>query len=158
MQFQYADTSAGEPLLMAEAAGLTSASQHETVVADSASQLAFVTLPQTLIAGARSDTMTVELEDAFGNPSDAVSPMTVDLSTTSGQGAFSPSSSLTIAAGTSSISFHYADTLAGMPTLFAAIAGLSTASQQETVIAAVGSHLEFINAEQILTAGAPRRR
>ncbi len=63
----YADTLAGTPTLTAASTGLSSATQNETILADAASQLAFTTPEQVLTAGAAS-TMTVELEDAFGNP------------------------------------------------------------------------------------------
>ncbi len=80
--FQYSDTSAGTPTLTASAGGLASATQKETVNPAAASHLAFTTAPQTLTAGIASGTITVALEDSFGNPVDAGSALTVSLSTT----------------------------------------------------------------------------
>ena len=153
VSFEYADTTVGTPTLTAAASGLTSATQVETVNPIVASQLAFTTAPQTLTAGVVSNTITVALEDAFGNPIDATSTLTVNLSTTSAAGTFTPVSPLTILAGASQVSFTYTDTIEGFPTLTAAASGLASATQQETVNAAVASQLVFSTAPQTLTVG-----
>ncbi len=156
VQFMYADTVAGAPVLTAASSGLASASQNETILADAASQLAFTTPEQVLTAGAASATMTVELEDAFGNPVNAATgPLTVSVSTTSTKGAFSPVSPLTIPNGADTVSFQYSDTAVGIPTLTAAAADFASAAQDETVTPAAASQLAFTSADQVLTAGVP---
>ena len=102
--------------------------------------------------------MTVELDDAFGNPVAATDALTVVLSTTSANGTFTPLSPLTIGAGAGMASFQYADTLAGEPLLTAEAAGLVSASQHETVVADSASQLAFATAPQTLIAGADRMR
>ena len=153
LSFQYTDTAAGTPALSVAASGLASATQTETVNAAAASHLAFTTAPQTLTAGIASGTITIALEDAFGNAVDAGSPLTVNLSTNSAAGTFTPVSPLTIPAGTGIVSFKYTDTAAGSPTLTVAASGLASATQTETVNAAAASHLAFTTAPQTLTAG-----
>jgi adhesin/invasin len=110
VSFHYSDTSTGTPVLTAAIGSLTAATQQETVVPAAASHLAFTTAPQTLTAGVASNTITVALEDAFGNTVEATSPLTVTLSTTSTSGTFTPgapsASSLTIPAGTGAVSFQ----------------------------------------------------
>ena len=157
VQFLYADTLAGVPTLTASAADLVAATQTETIVADAASQLAFTTPEQVLTAGAPSSTMTVALEDAFGNLASSSSALSVALTTTSTQGLFTPVSPLTIPAGGSTASFQYTDTAEGMPTLTAAVASLGSITQDEIVNAAAASQLAFTSGGQALTAGTPRR-
>ena len=125
--------------------------QQETVVAAAPSQLAFVTAAQTLTAGTASQTITVDLEDAFGNPNAPAAPERQPDST-SAQGTFQPQSPLTIAAGDDSASFQYTDTLAGTPTLTGHLAGLVSGSQEETVTSAAASQLAFTTSPQSLQA------
>ena len=80
------------------------------------------------------------------------SALNVNLSTTSANGTFTPSS-LTIPAGSSSASFHYTDTAAGTPTITATVGGIGSATQQETVSPAATSEVVFTTAPQTLTAG-----
>ena len=163
VSFQYADTTAGMPAITAMATGVASSTQRETVIAGAASQLDFLTDQQVLTAGFPSQTMTVELDDAFGNPVDASNNLAVTLTTTSAAGQFVNLNGnvlpypgpVTIVAGGSTVSFQYADTMTGMPTLMAAAAGFLPATQQETVVAAAASQLTFITASQTLTAGTP---
>ena len=105
--------------------------------------------------------MTVALADAFGNPIDASTNVAVTLTTTSFAGEFVDAlgnvlpypAPLTIAAGASSVSFQYADTLAGTPTITATAAGVNAATQQEIVIPAAAIQIDFITDAQTLTAG-----
>src|SRR5205823_9648450 len=104
-------------------------------------KFSFTTAPLTIEAGVTSSTMTVQIQDQFGNTAVAgASGQTVNLSTTSGlTGVFRNTadtasiSSLTIASGSSTASFKYRDTTSGTPTLTAAATGLTSASQVETV-------------------------
>ena len=89
------------------------------------SQIAITSPALSLIAGNRGQ-MTVQLEDANGNPSTSSIAQTINLSTTSTAGAFyatptstTPITSVVIPAGQSSASFYYSDTKAGTPTVTA---------------------------------------
>ena len=66
--FTYQDTTAGTPTVTAAAAGLTSATQQETITALPASQLMFTTVAQTISAGSTTGTITVQMDDTYGNP------------------------------------------------------------------------------------------
>jgi hypothetical protein len=108
----------------------------------SVSQVAFLSAPQTLTAGDQSALITIQLEDAGGNPATSGSNITFALITTSTAGSFLDSggnalagNSLTIPAGSSNVGFEYLDSNGGDPTLTAAGGGFS-ATQQETVNAA----------------------
>ncbi len=153
MNFQYTDDTAGTPTITAAASGLISAAQQESVSPAAAQLLVFTAGPQTLTAGVASGTMSVALQDAFGNAVDATTPLTVNLSTTSANGTFSPASPLSIPAGANSVSFQYTDTSAGTPVLTVATAGLGPATRQLTVTPAAAQQLAFTSAPQTLTAG-----
>lgn len=101
--------------------------------------LTFITLPQTLAAGAQSGTIKVELLNQLGQPMAALANTVVTLS---GPGmAFqsfpgnTPITSVTILKGASTASFKFDDTVAGSDTLTAASAGLKSALQAETIVA-----------------------
>jgi parallel beta-helix repeat protein len=125
-----------------------------------AGRLGFTTGPQTLTAGVTSGAITLQLQDASGNPVNAGSGgQLVSLSTTSKGGTFldasgNPITSVTVPAGASSASFYYRDTAAGAPTLAASASGLTSASQQEAVSAAAASKLVYLTAPFALTAGS----
>ncbi len=158
VSFKYNDTLVGTPTLTVTDNALTTptATQTETVTAATASQLAFTTLPQTLTAGVTSNTITVQLEDAFGNFTAAAgNAQTISLSSNStGTNVFTPTS-LTINAGLGSASFTYNDQKAGTPTLTATDSTLTTTtvSQTETVNAAAATQMVFTNTPLTLTAG-----
>ena len=102
----------------------------------------FTTSPVTVTAGVASSSITVQRQDAGGNPvTTESSTRTVTLtSSSSGTKTFTPSSSLTIANGSSSASFTYTDTKAGTPTITAASTSPTmSATQQERVNAATPS-------------------
>ena len=95
--------------------------------------------------------ITVQEQDAFGNPT--TSPVTVTLTSSSGGAAFAtgsggPTSStlqLTIPNGssTSSASFYYGDTVAGYPMITATSNGLAPATQVETINPGPATKLAF---------------
>lgn len=106
-----------------------------------ATKVVFTTTAQTIGVGTASSVMTIQTQDSSSNPVNVVSNTTVNLATTSGTGAFSLSNStwanitsVTIPSGSNSINFYYKDTAAGTPTITAASTGLTSATQQETVI------------------------
>ena len=129
--------SVGSPYtLTASSSGLASATATTTVNHGAPSKIAFTTTPQTFGTSAGSGTITVQVQDQYGNPVPApAGGYSVTLTSSSTHGTFSISP-LTIAAGTSSASFIYHDTVAGTPTLTAKIAALAnpTATQVETVL------------------------
>ena len=101
--------------------------------------------------------MIVEARDAFDNPSNVGSDVTIDLESTSvggtfsllGGGSFSPVVTVTMSTGTSSVSFYYRDTNAGTPTVTGQDSGelWTIASQQQTVNAGPPSALEILPAD-----------
>ena len=104
------------------------------------SQVAITSPALFLIAGSREQ-MTVQLENASGNPLTASTAETISLSTTSAAGAFyatqtstTPINSVVIPAGDSSTTFYYSDTRAGLPAVTISDSALGSASNQlETV-------------------------
>ncbi len=163
--FTYNDQKAGTPTITATDNGLTTTTvtqRTETVNAAAASKMVFTNTPLTLTAGVTSSTLTVQLEDSFGNVSNATSPQTILFSTTSSGGQFrdnttgtTPISFVTISSGASTASFKYNDTLAGSPVLTATDNALTTTTvtQTETVNAAAASKMVFTNTPLTLTAG-----
>jgi hypothetical protein len=59
-----------------------------TVASGAANKLAFITAPQTLTAGVNSSTITVQLQDVGGNPTNSTSVRTLNLTKTSTGGLF----------------------------------------------------------------------
>ncbi len=114
-----------------------------TVTGAPVAKLVFTT---AAVSGTASNTanlgpITVQEQDAFGNPTFA--PETVNLSSSSAMGVFSltaggaPVTSVTIPGGAvSSVSFFYGDTIAGSPTITASsppAVGLASGTQTETI-------------------------
>jgi hypothetical protein len=113
-------------------------SQRFNVVAGPASRIVFVTPAQTTTAGIATGTITVQLEDAFGNAAIGGS-VTLNLSSTSTGGAFLDpfddplGHSITIPSGFSTASFEYTDSKVGKPKL-KVVRGTLSASQQESIL------------------------
>ena len=87
---------------------------------------------------ANAGPITVQEQDAFGNPT--FSPVTVNLTSSSAAGVFSltsggaPVTSVTIPGGAvSSVAFYYGDTVAGTPTITASAPPLASNTQVETI-------------------------
>jgi hypothetical protein len=112
----------------------------ENIVLTAPSAVVLLTTPQVLIAGQPSQPITMQLQDASGQPAAAGSGgVTINLTSTSGQGSFFDTSgnlisNLAIAAGDSSASFEYTDLQAGTPTLTVGAIDLTSFAQQETVL------------------------
>lgn len=121
-----------------------------TVVAGTASKLTFITAPQSLTAGVTSGTMTVQLQDASGNPVNSAASRTVNLAQTSTGGLFrnpedtATITSVTMSPGTSTVSFRYRDTIAGTPTLTASSSGLASGIQTEGVNAGAFTKVQLL--------------
>jgi uncharacterized repeat protein (TIGR03803 family) len=118
--------------------------------------LAFTNPAQALTPGAAS-TLSVQLKNQYGVSIAASAPVTVNLSSTSSTGVFlsggSPVTSVTIPAGSGSVTFQYKDTVAGTPTLTASASGVSPAQQQESE-AATATRLIFSVQPSNATAGS----
>ena len=117
-----------------------------TITPAAASKLVFTSAAFTNTAGVALGSITVQRQDAFGNPNTTDANRTVTLSSTStGTVTFTPSS-LTISNGFSTASFTYTDTKAGTPTITAASTSpttITSATQVETVNAAAASQIVF---------------
>ena len=92
----------------------------------------FTTSVSNVAAGATTSTMTVQLQDPDGNPAPAPSGgQTLSLTSTSAAGTFyaagsaTPITQVVVAAGQSTASFAYTDTVAGTPTI--TVGGAQTA-------------------------------
>ena len=110
-------------------------------------------------SGANLGPITVQEQDAYGNPTTAAE--TVNLSSnTTGTAVFSatpggaPITSISIPAGSSSASFYYGDTAAGTPTITVSGA-LTSDTQVETVTGGAATQLSFTTSPSSTTvAGA----
>ena len=125
------------------------ATQQELIVAGAPSKLIFTTGPVTGSAS-NSPTLgpiTVQEQDAYSNVAASGSPTTVTLTSTSSGASFAATSGgpavtqVTIPGSTSTGTFYYGDTKAGTPTITAAVIGLTSATQQETITALTGTQL-----------------
>ena len=128
--------------------------------------LSFATPAQTLVAGSPSAAMTLSVVGSSGTPLVTAAPVTVTLTSSSARGTFStspsgpwsPTLSLTIAAGTSSSSaFYYLDMRAGSPVLTASAAGVTRGTQTETIIPGLAVSLTVTPASATVPAHAKRQ-
>ena len=112
-----------------------------TVNALTASKLGFITPAQAnIVVGSPSGVIRIQTQDTYGNPSNVAATITVNLTSTSGNGKFSLNStpwsniaSVTIPSGNNLASFYYKDTTIGSPVITAAKSGLTSGTQTETV-------------------------
>jgi len=159
--FYWRGTVVGNPVLTAASAGLTSASQTETVTPAPPVSVAFTTASQNVTVGACSAAATVQSRDTYGNASPVAAAATGPITSTSGTTTFylgtgcpgAAVTSLTIPAGQSSVTFSFKDTVAGSPTITYSPAGLGSASQTETFSVGVPTQLAVTTAAATLTAG-----
>jgi hypothetical protein len=98
-------------------------------------------------SGANLGPITVQEQDAFGNPTTAAEAVSLSSNTT-GTAVFSatpggaPITSISIPAGSSSASFYYGDTAAGTPTITASGA-LTSDTQVESITGGAATQLSF---------------
>ncbi len=136
----------------------TSANFSLTVVAGPPAAVVFSTVAQTNTAGAVSALMTVQLQDADGNPALAGSGgLTLNLHSDSAGGSFldvndQAITTLTVAPGSSTASFEYRDTKAGTPTLTVSTANFFT-TQQETIKPGTATALTVAVPTQTIAGG-----
>jgi fibronectin-binding autotransporter adhesin len=111
------------------------ASSPLTVTSGDSSRLVFMPPPFTVTAGFAYGGLTVERQDAFGNPVTTNQAITLTLSSTStGTATFTPNPAQ-ILQGSSQSSLIYWDDAVGSPWLRAQSAGLMDATQQVSVVA-----------------------
>ncbi|MBS1149686.1 MAG: hypothetical protein H6Q89_1384, partial [Myxococcaceae bacterium] len=146
--------------LTATLAALPPVSQALTVTAGAPTQLAFATPAQGIGSGVCSTVVTVETRDPANNLSPVAAATTVTLNATGvAIGLFSDSNCtvpitapLALAAGGSSVSFHFSGTVVGMVTISADATGLTQATQLESI--GVGAPAKLVlSAAQAITAG-----
>lgn len=154
-------TAAGPLRLSASGTSLAPAAQAWSVTAGAPAGLAFVTAPLSAVAGACSAAATVEIRDAFGNPSpDGVAAIGVAATPPTGLRLFSdaacatPATSLAVASGATRATFHFSGTAAGTVIVTATSGSLTPATQTETILTAVATRLAFSTAAQTVEAGA----
>ena len=137
----YKDTAVGSPTLTASSTGYAPATTTFMILASGAKLVFTAGAGQTLTASTVSSVITVQLQDAGGNPISAgAGGVVVSLSTNSSNGRFYLDSagnnritSVTIASGASSASFYYWDSSAGHPTLTASSGSLTPATTTFTI-------------------------
>ncbi|XAS66629.1 hypothetical protein V3C33_14180 [Micrococcaceae bacterium Sec5.7] len=162
--FYYGDTKAASPAITV-GSGTATASQNATITASAVARVAFTSIPRTAAASATANSaaISIQRQDAFGNPVAAPAGGTsVSLASNSaGTRIFSATlggasvTSVTIPAGSSSTSFFYGDTKAGSSTITVSGTGLTPDSQTATVLAAAPSRLLFGQQPTITAKGAP---
>lgn len=158
----FSGTAAGPVQLTASSSGFNSAQQTETITPAAPDHLVFLSAAQRLVAGACSAVVTLQSQDAYGNPSAPSGPRQVDLSATlaggttffAGPSCGSPVTSVTLEAGATTVPFVFSATIAGTLTVTASVGGWPEASQVETIDAAAPDRLAFTTAPVTLAAGA----
>jgi signal transduction histidine kinase len=163
--FYYKDTTLGASATLTTSdqtpldnpdSGTVNATRTITVVGQTASQLAFITAPQTITPAASSAKITVEAQKSDGSPAIQGHDLTVALSSNSGgmygfTATADPNAAaittVTIPAGSSSASFYYHDTQTGTHTL-QATAGTLSSTQSVTITTAAASKLSFATPAQ----------
>ena len=123
-----------------------------------ASQISFTTPPTSVTAGQQSGPITLQVDDANGNP---VPDEKIDLSSSSATGTFYDSAGATVITSVTTdangdpVSFLYEDTAAGPVTLTATDANSSVSmTQTETVAAGAAASIAFVSPDATsVTAG-----
>ncbi|MGC4119799.1 MAG: DUF2341 domain-containing protein [Myxococcales bacterium] len=161
--FYFRGTAAGPVTITAGVTGWTAATQVESIQNGPPGRLAFLTPARTLTAGVCSaQALTVQARDGYNNPASVSAAMTVNLSAApaagftffTDAGCGTSTTTLTIAAGASSGNFWVRGTATGSVVVTAAAAGMTSATQTESVNAATPSVLAFTTAAQSRTAGS----
>ncbi|HUV37661.1 MAG TPA: Ig-like domain-containing protein [Patescibacteria group bacterium] len=96
---------------------LVTGSPSLDVIAAPVERLVFVTTPRAFEAGGLSAVMRVQALDQYDNHAAAAADQGIALFSASPSGSFVPASTVTMAAGTDTVSFHYSDTDAGTDTI-----------------------------------------
>jgi len=160
--FFFIGTRAGTVTVSAAAAALTGTSQMESVVSGTPAALGFTTPAQLVTAGACSGAVTVEVQDAFGNPTAVTSDTAVDLSASSGFGfSFSGDGScsgavtaVNVVTGASSAVLDFRGTSAGPIAITGSSPLFGSAGQVEIIVPGSPASLEISTASQTVLARA----
>jgi hypothetical protein len=160
--FAFKSSTVGKLHISAVAQGLADGAGLVEIARGSGNELAFLTPPQTLIAGACSTPVTIQFQKADGSPVQFSSDTQVNLSNDAPSGftlfggsgcSGNPITSLTIVAGQNSTTFSFKMTLARPVTLTASAAGMVSGIQVESVNAGAPSQLVLTTPAQVLVAG-----
>ena len=153
--FYFKATKAGQVTLTAASAGLTSATQTNTITPAAAAKIAFATPSRTAQAGVCSAIVTIQALDTFDNPTTVTGTLTIALAATAGDGNFkfftdascsmpaSGTTSVSIPAGQGSVSFYFRGQLARSLTVTANPSSFSTITQSQTVTGGTATSLIF---------------
>jgi YVTN family beta-propeller protein len=119
-------------------------------IAQALNTLVFTTSKQTIIAGSASNLITIQGQDASGQPVNVTGDTSVNLTTTSNSGRFDTSpngpfdgtiTSIIIPAGSNSVSFYYNDTFSGTPTIIVSSENFNSGVQSETINPAAANQI-----------------
>ncbi len=152
--FTYTDTKAGDWTVTASGNSLTPATHAITVTPGAPAKLVFTTAPQTITAGDTSGLITLQLQDAYGNPATSGSDTTIALSS-DGAVTFvdATSDQVTVPAGQSTVSFRATATTGGVYAITAAGTGLTSATQDLTVQWNAPVTIQLQNPTPVITLG-----
>jgi prepilin-type N-terminal cleavage/methylation domain-containing protein len=113
------------------------------IVSGPPAKLIFTSSAQSIPAGTPSGAINIQAQDTNGNPANVTSNTTISLTSSSGNGSFSATtswtsttSSVTMTSGSNTVSFYYEDTTVGSPIITVSSTGLTGKTQTETVTAA----------------------
>ena len=147
----YGDSKVGTPTITAAASGLASGTQQESITSGPTKLVLTGPASGSASATASLGPFTVTEETASGTLTTVGE--TVNLTSNSAgtylfnttQGATGPTgaTSITIPSGQSSATFYYGDTHAATATITAAVSGLTSGTQQETISAGPVAQLNF---------------
>lgn len=138
----YGDTRVGTPVITASAAGITPATQAQTITPGTTRNLAVLSPP---LSGSRSASaqlgpLVVARVDAFGNQvTNSTSALTIGLTSTSTGRRFATTAggtavtSAQIPAGQATVSVYYGDSVAGSPVITVSASGLPSVTQTATI-------------------------
>lgn len=155
-------TTASTVTVTAQSAGLSDATQAVTITAAATpTKLAFVTPPRAVVAGQCAAVLTVQSRDSFDNPRSVAASTPVALSAAPAAGVtfYSDAScataaaSVSLAAGTDTVSFYVRGGTAGLTQVTTTAAGLAPASQGVTVTSAAPDRLVVVTPARSVTAG-----
>jgi hypothetical protein len=157
--FSFRGTRSGTVAVALTAAGFTGSAQNETINPGPPAVMVF-TGPQTLAAGGCSPPVTIELRDSFGNLAPAASATSITLASSGVALTYSTNSdcsstttSVSIAQGASTTSFHYRGTAAGTTNISGTATGLTTQTPLAVTITPGAPTLAFTTSAQPQTAG-----
>ena len=158
LSFRFKGTQVGSISLEAAAAGLISDTQVQQVVPSASAKLAFVSAPQTVVAGTCSAAVTIQAQDAFNNP--AVLAVQVPVALVSTLSIFSDPActaqvtTVELPAGAGTKGFYVKSNVAKVHAIVISSSGLVSSAQDETVIAAPPAQLVFTTPPQTQFVGA----